>query len=84
MNVCPSAVALPPEKIDNSSVEERMQDTEGSATVGPHKQLQFEVSIQHADILGRAYTAFTLNFLILIFFLKKKLVFFFFSNDALY
>ncbi|KTF77000.1 hypothetical protein cypCar_00028471 [Cyprinus carpio] len=35
-------VALPPEKTDSCSAEERMQDTEGSATVGPHKQLQFE------------------------------------------
>ncbi len=43
------AVALPPEKTDSCSVEERMQDTEGSATVGPHKQLQFEVSIKQTN-----------------------------------
>lgn len=43
-------MALPPEKNESCSVEERMQDTDGSATVGQHKQLQFEVS-EHSQNL---------------------------------
>ncbi|MCI4393023.1 hypothetical protein PGIGA_G00152660 [Pangasianodon gigas] len=35
-------VALPPEKIDSCSAEEKMQEKESSAPTGPHKQLQFE------------------------------------------
>ncbi|KAF5904421.1 protein naked cuticle 1, partial [Clarias magur] len=35
-------VALPPEKIDSCSAEDKMQDKESSAPTGPHKQLQFE------------------------------------------
>ncbi|XP_072527319.1 protein naked cuticle homolog 1 isoform X1 [Salminus brasiliensis] len=35
-------VALPPEKIDSCSAEEKMQERESAAPTGPHKQLQFE------------------------------------------
>ncbi|XP_066510189.1 protein naked cuticle homolog 1-like isoform X2 [Hoplias malabaricus] len=35
-------VALPPEKFDSCGVEEKMQEKEGAAATGLHKQLQFE------------------------------------------
>ncbi|KAK1802153.1 hypothetical protein P4O66_021820, partial [Electrophorus voltai] len=35
-------VALPPEKIDSCTAEERIQERESATPTGPHKQLQFE------------------------------------------
>uniref|UniRef100_A0A4W4HJG4 Protein naked cuticle homolog n=1 Tax=Electrophorus electricus TaxID=8005 RepID=A0A4W4HJG4_ELEEL len=35
-------VALPPEKIDSCTAEERIQERESVTPTGPHKQLQFE------------------------------------------
>ncbi|XP_076855849.1 protein naked cuticle homolog 1 [Brachyhypopomus gauderio] len=35
-------VALPPEKIDSCTAEERIPERESTAPTGPHKQLQFE------------------------------------------